>query len=266
MKKKKKMDAILEEVARMVIAEDFQEQNEKAMKSPHTVSPEFQLKMNQLFAQANAFTVHNQSETADEDEPFLIQLDNKWKNRSSLWSYRRYIAAVALLMLGVSGAVLASDDIRNGLNRLRLQFFSDNVTIEASPESTTEQEGADTASNEFHAYKWKEVPEGYRVVYEYQDKELEFYTIAYENNYGNHIDYSQSNTENSQHHISYDSQEGYKRIIELSNGLEAYSISDGRNNTIFYEKDGYLFEFMSNQPEEVIIDYINISGILDYEN
>lgn len=123
MKKKKKMDAILEEAARMVIAEDFQEQNEKAMKSPHTVSPEFQLKMNQLFAHANAFTVHNQLETADEDEPFLIQLDNKWKNRSSLWSYRRYIAAVALLMLGVSGAVLANDNIRNGLNQLRLQFF-----------------------------------------------------------------------------------------------------------------------------------------------
>lgn len=169
-------------------------------------------------------------------------------------------------MLGVSGVVLASEDIREGLHQLRLQFFSGNVTIESAPENTTEQGGADTASEEFHAYKWKEVPEGYRVVYEYQDKELEFYTIAYENNYGNHIDYSQSNTENSQHHISYDSQEGYKRIIELGNGLEAYSISDGRNNTIFYEKDGYLFEFMSDQPEETILNYIELSGILEYKD
>ena len=266
MQKKKKIDAILEEAARMVIEEDFQEQKEKAMKSPHTVSPEFQMKMNQLFAQTNAFTVHNQSETADEDEPFLIQLDNKRKNRSSPWSYRRYIAAVALLMLGVSGAVLASDDIRNGLNRLRLQFFSDNVTIEASPESTTDQEGADTASEEFHAYKWKEVPEGYRVVYEEEDKILKSYAVDFENDNGNFIYYVQNNTENWQSHISYDSQKGYKRIIELDDKLEAYSISDGRNNTIFYEKDGYLFEFMSNQPEETILNYIKLSGVLEYKN
>ena len=266
MQKKKKIDAILEEAARMVIEEDFQEQKEKAMKSPHTVSPEFQMKMNRLFAQTNAFTVHNQSETADEDEPFLIQLDNKRKNRSSPWSYRRYIAAVALLMLGVSGAVLASDDIRNGLNRLRLQFFSDNVTIEASPESTSEQRGVDTASEEFHAYKWKEVPEGYRVVYEEQDERFEFYSITYENDDGNYIYYSQINTKNSQHHITYDSQDGYKRIIELDDKLDAYSISDGRNNTVFYKKDGYLFEFMSNQSEEVILDYIKLSGILEYKN
>lgn len=268
MQKKKKIDAILEEAARMVIEEDFQEQKEKAMKSPHTVSPEFQMKMNRLFAQANAFTVHNQSETetADEDEPFLIQLDNKRKNRSSPWSYRRYIAAVALLMLGVSGAVLASDDIRNGLNRLRLQFFSDNVTIESTPENTTEQEGSDTASEEFHAYKWKEVPEGYRVVYEEEDKILKSYAVDFENDNGNFIYYVQNNTENWQSHISYDSQKGYKRIINLGNGLQAYSISDGKNNAIFYEKGGYLFEFMSDQPEEVILDYMDISGIPECEN
>ena len=33
----------------------------------------------------------------------------------------------------------------------------------------------------------------------------------------------------------------------------------------FYKKNGYLFEFMSDQPEEIIIDYIDMSGILDYE-
>lgn len=266
MKKKKLSDAILEEAARMVVEEDFREQNEKAMKYPHTVSPEFQMKMNRIFARANAFTVHNQSETTNEGEPFFIQLDSKRKNRSSPWSYRRYIATVALLMLGASGAVLASDDIRSGLNRLRLQFFSDNVTIESTPESTTEQEGADTTSEEFHAYKWKEVPEGYQVVHEEQDERFEFYSITYENDGGNYIYYSQINPKNSQHHITYDSQDGYKRIIELSDELDAYSISDGRNNTVFYKKDGYLFEFMSNQSEEVILDYIKLSGILEYKN
>lgn len=262
MQKKKKIDAILEEAARMVIEEDFQEQKEKAMKSPHTVSPEFQMKMNRLFAQTNAFTVHNQSETADEDEPFLIQLDNKRKNRSSPWSYRRYIAAVALLMLGVSGAVLASDDIRNGLNRLRLQFFSDNVTIEASPESTTDQEGSDTTSEEFHAYKWKEVPEGYQIVYENENEKFKSYIVNYENNEGSYIYYSQHYVEYYQGHISYDEQEGYQQILDLD-GIAAYSISDGRNNTIFYEKDGYFFEFISDQPEETIKKFISISKVLE---
>lgn len=265
MRKARLTDAILEKAARMVVEEDFQEQNEKATKAPHIFSPEFHEKMNRVFASADAFTVHNQSDAESEYEPFLQQLDHKRKNHPSPWSYRRYIAIVALLMLGVSGAALASDDIREGLRRLSLQFFSDNVTIESAPESTTEREGADTASEEFHAYKWKEVPEGYREANEYQDNTVKFYTITYENDNGNYIYYSQSNTENSQHYISYDSQEGYKRIIELYDGLEAYSISDGRNNTIFYEKDGYLFEFMSDQPEEVILDYIDMSGVLDYE-
>lgn len=263
MKKRRLNDAILEEAARRVVEEDYQRQNEKALECPHTFRPEYQIKMNRLFASADALAVHTESDTVHEDKSFLEQLNQRWTGCSSLWSYRRYIAVAALLMVGMSAAALASDDIRNGLRRLSLQFFSDNVTIEAAPESTTGQEGDDTANGEFHAYKWKEVPEGYRVVYEYQDKELEFYAVVYENNYGNHIDYSQSNLENTQTHISYDSQKGYKRIIELDDGLEAYSISDGRNNTIFYEKDGYLFEFMSDQPEEVILDYIDMSGILE---
>ena len=265
MRKARLTDAILEEATRLVVEEDFQEQNEKATKAPHIFSPEFHEKMNRVFASADAFTVHNQSDAESEDEPFLQQLDHKRKNHPSPWSYRRYIAIVALLMLGVSGAVLANDDIREGLRRLSLQFFSDNVTIEASPESTTEQGGADAASEEFHAYKWKEVPERYHIEYEELYEEFELYQVYYQNDNGNHIYYSQSPIEDWQTMISYDIQKGYKKIIELNDGLEAYSISDGRNNTIFYEKDGYLFEFMSDQPEEVILEYIDMSGILDYE-
>ena len=260
------MDAILEEAARMVVEEDFQEQNEKAIKSPHTVSLDFQMKMNRLFASADAFTIHNQSDTANKDGPFLKQLDNKRKSHASSWPYRRYIAVVALLMLGVSGAVLASDDIRNGLNQLRLQFFSDNVTIEASPESTTEQEGTGAASEEFHAYKWKEVPEGYRVVYEEENAEFGYYIMDFENDDGNFINYMQNDASLYTTSITYDEVDGYKRTINLYDEVEAYSISDGKNNTIFYEKDGYLFRFMSDQSESVIINYINISGILDYKN
>ncbi len=262
MRKARLTDAILEEAARLVVEEDFQEQNEKAMKAPHIFSSEFHEKMNRVFASADAFTVHNQSDAESEEEPFLQQLDHKRKNHVSAWSYRRYIAIVALLMLGVSGAALASDDIREGLRQLRLQFFSDNVTIEVSTESTTEQEGEDTASGEFHAYKWEEVPEGYQVVFEEENEKFKSYIINYENNEGGYIYYSQHYIEYYRGHISYDEREGYQQILDLG-GIAAYSISDGRNNTIFYEKDGYLFEFMSDQPEEVILDYIDMSGILD---
>lgn len=266
MRKARLTDAILEKAARMVVEEDFQEQNEKATKAPHIFSPEFHEKMNRVFASADAFTVHNQSDAESEYEPFLQQLDHKRKNHPSPWSYRRYIAIVALLMLGVSGAALASDDIREGLRQLRLQFFSDNVTIEAFPESTTEQGGTDTTNEEFHVYKWKEVPEGYQVVYEEENaEELRLYRIDYENSKNNFIHYMQTDASLFTTSITYDEKEGCKRELQLKDGIKAYSISDGRRNTIFYEKDGYLFEFMSDQPEEVILDYIDMSGVLDYE-
>ena len=266
MRKARLTDAILEEAARMVVEEDFQEQNEKAMKAPHIFSPEFHEKMNRVFASADAFTVHNQSDTESEDKPFLQQLNHKRKNHPSPWSYRRYIAIVALLMLGVSGAALASDDIREGLQQLRLRFFSDNVTIEPSPESATEQGDADAASRVFYVYKWKEVPEGYQVVYKEENaEELRLYRIDYENSKNNFIHYMQTDASLFTTSITYDEKEGYKHQIQLTDELEAYSISDGRRNTIFYEQKGYLFRFMSDQPEEVILDYIDMSGVLDYE-
>lgn len=265
MKKRRLNDAILEEAARRVVEEDFQRQNEKALEFPHTFRPEYQIKMNRLFASADAFTVHNESDAFHEDKSFLEQLNQRWTGRSSLWSYRRYIAVAALLMVGMSAVALASDDIRNGLRRLSLQFFSDNVTIEAAPESTTGQEGEDAANEDFRPYKWKEVPEGYRVVYEEENAEFGYYTISYENIGGNFIDYMQTDASLYTTSITYDEKEGYKHQIQLTDELEAYSISDGRRNTIFYEKKGYLFRFMSDQPEEVILEYIDMSGILEQE-
>ena len=179
---------------------------------------------------------------------------------------RWHIAAVMILLAAMSMAVLANDDIREGLLQLHLQFFSDNVTINSVQEDASQQNDSqegETSDEEFRAYKWEEVPEGYQVVYEEEDAVFQQYSIGFENSYGSYIEYSQTNIENSQHHISYDSQNGYKRIIELTDGLEAYSISDGRNNTIFYEKDGYLFDFMSNQPEETIKEFIFMSGVLE---
>lgn len=102
MKKRRLNDAILEEAARRVVEEDYQRQNEKALEFPHTFRPEYQIKMNRLFASADALAVHTESDTVHEDKSFLEQLNQRWTGRSSLWSYRRYIAVAALLMVGMS--------------------------------------------------------------------------------------------------------------------------------------------------------------------
>lgn len=215
------------------------------------------------------------------DDTFIEASSQPWKEEKAATEERRsraprrgllhirrrwHIAAVVILLAAMSMAVLANDDIREGLLQLRLQFFSDNVTINSVQEDSSQQTDSqeeETSGAEFRAYKWKEIPDGYQVVYEEEDAVFQQYSIGFENSYGSYIEYSQTNIENSQHHISYDSQNGYKRIIELTDGLEAYSISDGRNNTIFYEKDGYLFDFMSNQPEETIKEFIFMSGVLE---
>lgn len=215
------------------------------------------------------------------DDTFIEASSRPWKKadtpilksreqnlRRGLWhvKHRWHVAAVILLLATMSVAAFANDDIREGLRQLRLQFFSDNVTINSVQEDSSQQTDfpeEETTDEEFRAYKWEEVPEEYQVVYEEEDAVFQQYSIGFENSYGSYIEYSQTNIENSQHHISYDSQNGYKRIIELTDGLEAYSISDGRNNTIFYEKDVYLFDFMSNQPEETIKEFIFMSGVLE---
>lgn len=183
-------------------------------------------------------------------------------------SRRCYIVAVMILLAAMSMVVLANDDIREGLRQLRLQFFSDNVTIDSVQEDASQQTDSqeeETTVEVFHAYKWKEIPDGYQVVYEDEDTEFGIYQIDYENSSGGFIHYVQNDAQTWQTTISYDMKKGYKQIIELDDGLEAYSIADGRNNTIFFEKNGYLFEFMSNQPEETILEYIEMSGILEYE-
>lgn len=272
MKKRKSDKKLLHEAIRLMMEEEWREANEEIREHPPAFSPEFHEKMKRLIPlkpSVDTFAVQNEADIGGQtwqDIHSLTQEDSSDPHHIPFRLRGRYIAVAALLMVGMSAVALANDDIREGLYRLRFQFSSDNVTIEATPESTTEQGDDNAASEGFHAYKWKEVPEGYEVVYEEEDATLQFYMVNFENKNGNYIDYSQANIENSQHYISYDSQEGYKRIIELTDEIEAYSISDGRNNTIFYEKNGYLFDFMSDQPEETILEYIEMSGILEYEN
>lgn len=201
-----------------------------------------------------------------EEKAAIGESRSRTPHRGFLHIRRRWhIAAVVILLAAMSMAVLANDDIREGLLQLRLQFFSDNVTINSVQEDSSQQTDfpeEETTDEEFRAYKWEEVPEEYQVVYEEEDAELKNYFVEYGNDLGSYIYYSQNYIEYYQGHISYDEKKGYKRTIELD-GINAYSISDGRNNTIFYEKDGYLFEFMSDQTEETIKEFIFMSGVLE---
>lgn len=259
---------LLRESIRLMMEEEWQEVDDEIKKQPHTFSPQFYEKMKRLLQSVDTFAVHSETETDGENRKNRYSFTQQNKSDLGHISFRlhvRYIAVIVLLMVGVSAVALANDDIRKGLYQLQYQFFEDNVTIEATPENGMEKDDDNAASEEFHAYKWKEVPEGYEVVYEKENEKFKSYIVNYENNEGSYIYYSQHYVEYYQGHISYDEQEGYQQILDLD-GIAAYSISDGRNNTIFYEKDGYFFEFMSDQPEEVIIDYINFSEVLEYGN
>lgn len=219
-----------------------------------------------ILGQIDDTFIEASSQPWKEEKAAIEENKSRAPRRGFLHVRRRcYIVAVMILLAAMSMAVLANDDIREGLRQLRLQFLSDNVTIDSVQEDASQQTDSpeeETTGEEFRAYKWKEVPEGYQVVYEEEDVALKSYFINYENDLGNYIYYSQTYIEYLQEHISYDEQKGYRQTIELD-GINAYSISDGKNNTIFYEKDGYLFEFMSDQPEETIKEFIFMSGVLE---
>ena len=265
-------DDILRQAVCMAAEKRYRDAMEDARLHPHTFRPEFHKKMRRLL-KGHALSARHPgaghiARSSSKDNSFLLQLRARRPKAGSFRLRRRYLAVAALLMVFASVAALASETVRNGLAQLRLQFFPDNVTIEAAPEPANEQaangQTGPTATKEFHAYKWKEVPEGYYVTLEEENSEFGFYIIDFENDSKSFIHYVQNDALAYTSYITYDDKEGYQREILLG-GIQAYSISDGRRNTIFYEKDGYLFEFMSDQPEEIIIDYINMSGILDYE-
>lgn len=259
---------LLREGIRLMMEEEWQEVNDEIKKQSHTFSPQFHEKMKRLLQSVDTFDVHSETETDGENRKNRYSFTQQNKSDLGHISFRlhvRYIAVIILLMVGVSAVALANDDIRKGLYQLQYQFFEDNVTIEATPENGMEKDDDNAASEEFYAYKWKEVPEGYEVVYEKENEKFKSYIVNYENNEGSYIYYSQHYVEYYQGHISYDEQEGYQQILDLD-GIAAYSISDGRNNTIFYENDGYVFEFISDQPEETILEYIEMSGVLEYGN
>ena len=150
-----------------------------------------------LIPSVDTFAVQNEADIGGQtwqDTHSLTQQDSSDPHHIPFRLRGCYIAVAALLMVGMSVVALANDDIREGLYGFDSSFSPDNVTIEATPEATTEQDD-NAAGEEFHAYKWKEVPEGYEVVYEEEDATLQFYMVNFENKNGNYIDYSQANIE-----------------------------------------------------------------------
>ena len=87
------------------------------------------------------------------------------------------------------------------------------------------------------------------------------YNVMSENNKGETIHYSQHDSAEYTINITYDEKDGYRKKIDLG-GMEAYSVSNGETNSIFFEKDGYVFTVMSGQSEETMITWIENSGIL----
>lgn len=222
-----------------------------------------------ILGQIDDTFIEASSQAWKEEKTTIGESRSKTPRQGFLHIRRRWhIVVVIILLVVMSMAVFASDDIREGIRQLRLQFFSDNVSIDSVQENASQQtdyQEGEKSGEAFRAYKWKEIPEGYQVVYEEENAEFGYYVIDFEKGNGGFIYYMQNDASLFTTSITYDDKEGYKRKIDL-NGIEAYSISDGRRNTIFYKRNGYLFEFASNQPEEMIEEFIDMSGVLELRN
>lgn len=167
---------LLREGIRLMMEEEWQEVNDEIKKQSHTFSPQFHEKMKRLLQSVDTFDVHSETETDGENRKNRYSFTQQNKSDLGHISFRlhvRYIAVIVLLMVGVSAVALANDDIRKGLYQLQYQFFEDNVTIEATPENSIEKDDDNAASEEFHAYKWKEVPEGYYITFEEKIQNLD---------------------------------------------------------------------------------------------
>ena len=186
---------LLRESIRLMMEEEWQEVDDEIKKQPHTFSPQFHEKMKRLLQSVDTFDVHSETETDGENRKNRYSFTQQNKSDLGHISFRlhvRYIAVIVLLMVGVSAVALANDDIRKGLYQLQYQFFEDNVTIEATPENSIEKDDDNAASEEFHAYKWKEVPEGYYITFEEKNPEFGYYIIDYEDSENNFINYMQN--------------------------------------------------------------------------
>ena len=155
-----RFDSLLREAARLAVEEELRLLDREVKLYPHTFRPEFHKKMRRLFDRIGSYTTHGSAghidRSSSQDNSFLRQLRARRPKAGSFRLRRRYLAVAALLMVFASGAALASETVRNGLAQLRLQFFPDNVTIEAAPEPDTEQaangQTGPTVTKEFHAY------------------------------------------------------------------------------------------------------------------
>lgn len=267
MKKEVWNENLLREAVGMAVSREMRELDEEMWNCHHSFSPRFQQKMQNMPQGTSP------EDYGKKDISFLESLSRHRTKKHSghVLSWGRYVLAAVLLMALASAAVLASEDIREGLRKLNIQFSSNGVSIEGKQDAVGEVDagsgtgggvGGETVEKEpFHAYKWENVPEGYHVVDETEEPESRMYTVWYQDKEENNLHFMQYDASEYAVTISYNEKERYKQKINL-NDVEAYSISDGRNNSIFFEKDGYIFTIMSEQPEETMEVWIKNSGIL----
>ncbi|MCD8020375.1 MAG: DUF4367 domain-containing protein, partial [Clostridiales bacterium] len=135
------------------------------------------------------------------------------------------------------------------IKKIIMEIFSNHIEIH-NTQTSSENE------LDFAPIKLNAIPEGYKAVYE--DTDFHSYNIYFENEKKDWLDYTQLSANTDDIFITYDDENGYNRTLTI-NGMDLNSISDGNNNTILFETDKYIFIFMSNMPEESIVEFIEKS-------
>lgn len=260
MKKQVLNEDILKEAVCMAAERELDYLDREIQNKHHAFTSQFEKEMQKLL-------LENTHICGDEKVSFLRKMKKSREKRktSRVFTGSRYILVAVLLMALASAMALASEDVREGLRKLSIQFSQNGVSIEgAKNENIAEENKADgkqTTNIPFHAYKWENVPEGYHLVDETEEPESRMYTVWYQDKEENNLHFMQHDASVYTVSIACNDEDGYKRKIDL-NGTEAYSISNGRTNSIFFEKDGYIFTVMSEQTEKTMIEWIKNSGIL----
>lgn len=275
---------LLREAVGMAVRREMRELDGDMQDCHYSFSPQFRQKMQ------NVLQGTSLKGRGERDDSFLESLSRyRTKKKSGhVLSWGRYALAAVLLMALASAAALASEDVREGLRKLNIEFGSNGVSIEGKKDAggtagvgndsggtdngilqgDSSQTGAGAGTGgqteekaPFHAYKWEKIPEGYHVVNETEEPEGRMYTVWYQDKDENNLHFMQHDASVYTVTITCNEEEGYRQTIDL-NGVEAYSISDGISNSIFFEKDGYIFTVMSEQPEDIMAGWIKNSGIL----
>lgn len=161
------------------------------------------------------------------------------KKRQKKKRHLRIIFIAAIICILNTAIVVASDDLRENIGKMLIEFFDDRVHLKNEMEESTTE-------TEFVKQPLIYLPEGYVMDFETENP-ASLYNAYYIKDTGDFIDYTQSIGDTSDINITYN---GKKRKKEIIKGTTVWIISDGEVQSCIYEKGGYIYSISTTENEK----------------